>query len=383
MTRPIRLASLAVLTCLLAGCSDDSKAPWKPPADSQVLQDGIVQFLGACQRDMDCASGRCIDLGGGKRCTQKCSAQSPCPALKGWSCTAAAFCECTLTRGTKAVCNSDNNCDAQPDYTPKAEVCNGEDDDCNTVIDDVAASTAGAMQLYRDADGDGYGDPQSSRWRCAPESGWVDKGGDCDDTNKAVNPGAVEICGDVVDENCNGQSEDAEVCGLTPVEVTDVTDPLAPSGTLKTCSPTTGITPGLDITEIVAKQDKTAIKFTVRLAGAPVQATCAAYTLQLGLDPLGNYDLTYVYRPAGALVCGASLPESAAYFKGVAFTSQLVIGFNAASPGHVSFTIPKAEFFQKMTTPTYHLKACTNATADAVKDITVCAQDFCATPVHR
>jgi len=210
----------------------------------------------------------------------------------------------------------------------------------------------------------------------------VDKGSDCDDTNKAINPGAVEICGNTVDENCNGQSEDANVCGLTPVEVNDVTDPQSPSGTLKACSPTTSINPGLDVTEIVAKQDKTAIKFTVRLAGAPVLATCASYTLQLGIDPLGNYELTYVYRPAGVLVCGG-LPESAAYFKGTAFTSQLAVGFNASSPGHVSFTIPKAEFFQKVTTPTYHLKACTNATADAVKDITVCAQDSCVTPVHR
>jgi hypothetical protein len=373
------LSLLALLG--LAGCSDDTKQPWKP-TDLQILRDAIQPFLGTCQKDSECISAHCIDLGGVKRCSRMCDNASPCPGLLGWSCNPTSFCECVATGKKPQQCGVDGDCDGRPDKTPSAEVCNGEDDDCNGLIDDVKPNTPGAKLYYRDADGDGYGDAQNVRWLCKPEAGWVEQGGDCDDSRKEIRPGAVELCGDDLDNNCDGLTDEASLCGLVPVQVPDINDPAYPSGTLKACGTTSGLDTALDITEIVAKQDKNAIKFTVRLAGSPALTSCASYTLQLGNDPLQDFEIVYVYRPAGGSACG-TLPETVAYNKGKPFSSALVTAFNAASPGHVSFTVPKTEFFLLMTTPTYHLKACTNAKADAVGDLSACSADSCLTPVRR
>jgi hypothetical protein len=56
---------------------------------------------------------------------------------------------------------------------------------------------------YADADGDGYG---AGEVFACPAPGLVDNADDCDDTNAAVNPGADEIAGDGIDNNCDGYS---------------------------------------------------------------------------------------------------------------------------------------------------------------------------------
>ena len=60
---------------------------------------------------------------------------------------------------------------------------------------------------YRDADGDGYGDPASEVVGSA--SPGVDNGDDCDDTDAAVHPGAREVCAGA-DADCDGPADGAD-----------------------------------------------------------------------------------------------------------------------------------------------------------------------------
>jgi len=365
---------------LPTGCSDDDK-PGQVIPDSKVPPpDGNVGFLEQCTQDSDCASGRCVDIGGSKRCTRACDTNTPCPSFAEWSCKSS-FCECSGTGKQPDVCNVDGDCDGKADKVPTKESCNDEDDDCNGEVDDVGPGTSGADQYYWDEDKDGFGDDLKTKWLCTAPAGWIKKGGDCDDTQKGDYPGAKEICGDTRDNDCDGQKEDPDVCGLTPITVPDVNGSYA-SATLTTCGLTPGLQKSLDITEIVAKQDKTALKFTVRLAGDPAIATCTSYTLHFGDPKQTGSEVVYVYRP-GLTACGTT-PTVEVFVKGQPLTTTTVkTAFNAADPGHVSFVIDKAEVFPSLPTPTYRLRACVNATADPVKDKTDCTDDSCETPVHR
>jgi hypothetical protein len=88
-------------------------------------------------------------------------------------------------------------------YPGAPEVCDGLDNDCDGEVDEGAAETI----FYRDADGDGYGDPAATLEACAAPPGYVTVGGDCDDTRAEVHPGAPEIC-DGLDNDCNGLIDD-------------------------------------------------------------------------------------------------------------------------------------------------------------------------------
>ena len=46
-----------------------------------------------------------------------------------------------------------------------------------------------AVELWQDSDGDGFGTPYSSTTACAPQPGYVDNNGDCDDEAAEAFPG--------------------------------------------------------------------------------------------------------------------------------------------------------------------------------------------------
>ncbi|MES1216059.1 MAG: MopE-related protein [Bacteroidota bacterium] len=75
---------------------------------------------------------------------------------------------------------------------------------------------------YKDVDGDGYGDNASTTTGYYPPQGYVVNNTDCDDNNPSVHPGAVEICGNNIDDNCDGQVD--EGCSTLPAaSINDVT----------------------------------------------------------------------------------------------------------------------------------------------------------------
>ena len=74
---------------------------------------------------------------------------------------------------------------------------------------------------YRDNDGDGYGNPDSTLRACGVDenSGWVWYGGDCNDNNALIHPEGTEICGNGIDDNCNGQTDENCTEGLPVLNV--------------------------------------------------------------------------------------------------------------------------------------------------------------------
>ena len=86
---------------------------------------------------------------------------------------------------------------------PEPEVCDGLDNDCNGVDDDVAASAEGAVQVYADLDEDGFGDGDAPFVACEVSPGSSELAGDCDDEDDTINLDATEIWYDGVDQDCD------------------------------------------------------------------------------------------------------------------------------------------------------------------------------------
>ncbi len=128
----------------------------------------------------------------------------------------------TTTTPSDHVADGTDCDDTDGDVHPGAtEVCDGVDNDCDSAVDDADDSVADQETWYVDGDGDGYGDPAEAILLCS-ESGAVSaEGTDCDDGDTATHPGAAEVCGDGVVNDCDGSAEDAWLaCGHSgPVDL--------------------------------------------------------------------------------------------------------------------------------------------------------------------
>ena len=117
---------------------------------------------------------------------------------------------------------SDIDCDQPPGYVadgtdcddgdaaqyPGAdEFCNGEDDDCDGVVDEDDALDA--QTWWADLDGDGFGDAGISQVACDAPANFVGNPDDCDDGDASQYPGADEICNGE-DDDCDGAVDEDE-----------------------------------------------------------------------------------------------------------------------------------------------------------------------------
>jgi len=135
----------------------------------------------------------------------------------------------TGTVGVSGDCD-DGRADVHPDAE---EICgDGLDNDC------VGGDDAGPT-WYPDDDGDSYASLayEDAMQACERPEGWLSGGrDDCDDTDPDVNPGVLEVCGDGVDNDCDGSSDmgdawfaDSDGDGWGDID-TSVTACSAPSG---------------------------------------------------------------------------------------------------------------------------------------------------------
>ena len=110
---------------------------------------------------------------------------------------------CSLPTGYAATGGDCDDIDAAVN-PGAAELCNGADDDCDTLVDDadpdLDASSGGTW--YSDADGDGFGDASAGIFGCTQPLGSTTDATDCDDTDLTVNPGATELCNGI-DDDCD------------------------------------------------------------------------------------------------------------------------------------------------------------------------------------
>jgi hypothetical protein len=102
-------------------------------------------------------------------------------------------------------------------YPGSAEVCDGEDNDCDGTADDGVTTV-----YYRDADNDGYGTNSDTRTACSAPSGYIAVGGDCNDGAATISPGDTEVCNGI-DDDCSGAADQTFACVRdTPVSCNTV-----------------------------------------------------------------------------------------------------------------------------------------------------------------
>jgi hypothetical protein len=184
----------------LHDCDDDDAANFPGNDESCDLQDndcdGVIdeepididEFFEDCDLDGQGVPGTGVI---------QCFAPAPPSCGGGWA--------SSNDLGTLADADCDDT-DAST-YVGAYEYCDIVDHDCDG---DASEGAIDATTYYVDLDGDGYGTTDFLECADAPPPGSALVGGDCQDQDETVFPGAVDPCGDGIDQDCNGEDGNDE-----------------------------------------------------------------------------------------------------------------------------------------------------------------------------
>jgi hypothetical protein len=168
-------------------CDDDPNLGASVNPGAREVCDGAMRdenCNGASNEGCSCVDGR----------------EYPCPEQRG---------RCAMSV-QRCVGNTLGMCS----YTAQREECNGQDDDCDGMVDDDLT----VYTSYPDADNDNEGDRRAMpRTGCRLDPGYVQNNTDCNDMDRNISRVAREIC-DGVDQDCDGVVDDgaAATCATRP-----------------------------------------------------------------------------------------------------------------------------------------------------------------------
>lgn len=183
--------------------------------------------------------------------------------------------------------------------------------------DDNDATVWQSGFFFVDMDGDGFaGWAEDICYGATVPAGYITTplGHDCNDNDPNINPGASEICGNNIDDNCNGVAE--ETCPAPSNQSPSNTNPVHNSQTqyYPSCSQMAGTTAGTGISDITGEQtvwyqfDAISTGVSIRVSTSSIDAKIRLYhisdlsaplDIEDAVDGIGNEILNY-----GNLVVG-------------------------------------------------------------------------------
>jgi hypothetical protein len=179
-----------------AGCAGDKISGQTSCTSEADCDEGWICMEGMCRKicnfEADCAEGYtcrdeiCVEL-------TSCSGQGSCG--EGKTCRDG-YCRFACAEDGDCLGNGEEcirgACLPAP---PDEALCDGEDNNDNGKIDEDF-----------DDDGDGY--TVCGSWNGSGFTPPSPAYEDCDDANSDIHPGAMEICGNDIDEDCSGYADD-------------------------------------------------------------------------------------------------------------------------------------------------------------------------------